>query len=208
MPRDFPWSLDQLADDLIRVVKASAKGPVHLVAAKIGGPVAIRAVVTRPELFASLTLVGTPVVGPKADAWIRQIEAEGPLAWARATMAARLGSGISPQEKEWWIQLSGATPASTMAGFLSAAPTIDVHSDLPRIACPCLVLTTDSGRHPVKEVETWRPSIPDSRLVVVAGDAYHAAAANPNFCAEQTRQFISDLDRRAPADGKPQLARA
>jgi len=194
MPADFSWSLDQLADDLVQVITRVAKGPVHLVAAKIGGPVAIRAAVTRPDLVATLTLVGTPVIGPKAEPWIRQIEAEGPMAWARATMDARLGEDVPERAKAWWIELAGATAASTMIGFLRAAPTIDVRGDLPEIACPCLVLTTDSKRHPVAEVEGWRRAIPDSQLVLVAGTAYHAAAAHPDFCAEKTLQFIGRHD--------------
>jgi 3-oxoadipate enol-lactonase len=91
MREGFAWSLDMLANDLVQVIEKVSKQPTHVVAAKIGGPVAIRAAVTRPDLFKSLTLVGTPVKGPQAQAWIEQIRSEGMLAWAKSTMDARMG---------------------------------------------------------------------------------------------------------------------
>lgn len=196
MPRDYPWSLDELADDLVKVIEAASATKAHIVAAKIGGPVAIRAARRRPDLFSTLTLVGTPVVGPRPDAWIKQIEAEGPLAWARTTMDSRMGSDMPEVAKTWWIDLSGATAASTMLGFLGAAPSIDVREDLKMLSCPCLVLTTDSQRHPVAEVEGWCRTIPDARLVLVPGDGYHAAATDPAFCASRTLEFVENHDTR------------
>ncbi|MEK9724267.1 MAG: hypothetical protein VW405_12415, partial [Rhodospirillaceae bacterium] len=50
MPEDFAWSLDALADDVARLIAATAPDGAHLVAAKIAGPVRIRAATRRPDL--------------------------------------------------------------------------------------------------------------------------------------------------------------
>ena len=101
-----------------------------------------------------------------------------------------MGTGMSPAAKQWWIDLTARTKASTMAGFLAVAPGVDVRPELGQIKCPCLVFTTDSKRHPLTEVQSWQVKIPRSELVVVPGDAYHAAASAPDFCAEHTLAFM------------------
>lgn len=197
MPEDFAWSLDLLAADMARMIETVSDGPVHVVAAKIAGSVSIRAAVKRPDLFKSLTLVGAPVKGPQADHWIRQIKSDGMLAWAKTTMDARMGPDMPADQKQWWIDLTAATAVSTAVGFLGVAPQIDVTGDLPKLACPCLVISTDSKRHPLAEVESWRPKIPRSEIVVVPGEAYHAAASAPDFCAEAMLKFIRRVDGMA-----------
>ena len=64
MPVDFPWSVDVLADDLIRLIETVSPAPVHIIGAKIGGPVTVRAAAKRPDLVKTLTLCSTPLKGP------------------------------------------------------------------------------------------------------------------------------------------------
>ena len=198
MARDFAWSLDILSGDLVRLIETvtpTARRPVHVVAAKIAGPVAIRTATARPDLVATLTLVGTPVVGPNGAGWIEHIDTKGVRDWAETTMDARMGSAMPAEAKRWWIELTARTQASTMLGFLAAAPAIDVRAELTRLACPCLVFTSDTRRHPLTEVQAWQRTIRHSELSVVPGDAYHSAAAMPDHCAAVTRAFLRRHDQ-------------
>lgn len=190
MAEDFPWSVDTLAGDLAAVIGQLAPAGVHLVAAKVAGPVAVRATRTRPELVRTLTLVGTPMVGPTQPDWLAQIEREDVAAWARATMDARL-EGMSRAAKDWWIDMMAATPRSSMLGFLRFVSSIDVRDDLPQIQCPTLVISSDSARRPIDSVVTWQKQIPNSRLATVEGSGYHAAATQADACAEATAAFIA-----------------
>ena len=65
MAEDFAWNLDQLADDVVRLIELVAPEGLHLIGAKIGGPVVTRAATRRPDLIKTLTLVGTPIKGPE-----------------------------------------------------------------------------------------------------------------------------------------------
>lgn len=199
MPDGFAWTFELLADDLEQAVRALASGPVHLVAAKIAGPLIMRFAATRPERVRSITVVGSMCKGPPGvDAWLRFVEAHGVERWARDTMPPRLGSDMPRAAVEWWIRMTRATPASTFRGLLPRVDGIDVTADLPRIACPALVITTDSARRPVAGTRAWQSLIPDSRLVALPGDAYHPAASDPDRCAALTREFLLGL-RRTPA---------
>lgn len=191
MPEDFAWSVDVLADDIGQVIRQVAPKGVHLVGAKIAGPVVIRAARRHPELIRTLTLVGVPVQGPKEAEWLDLVEREGVRPWAAATMDARL-AGMSRAMKDWWIGLMAATPHSTMLGFLRFVSSIDVRDDLARLRCPVLVVTSDSPRRPIATVTKWQKTIPDSRLVIVPGDGYHAAATEPGACAGALAAFIAE----------------
>ena len=49
MPRDFPWTLDLLVDDFVRLMDMLGVGRFHLVGAKIGGTIARAFAARRPE---------------------------------------------------------------------------------------------------------------------------------------------------------------
>ena len=132
-----------------------------------------------------MTLPDTP------EARRAQSEREGVAAWARSTMTGRLGSRFPREACEWWAQLMGATPQSTALGFVGTIPSWDVADDLPRIQCPTLVITTEgSALGSVDEMRKWQVLIPNSRLLVLPGDSYHAAASDADVCAKETLKFI------------------
>src|SRR6266853_1032673 len=60
MPRDFPWTLDVLIDDFLRLMDTLEISRFHLVGAKIGGTIARAFAARRPGRLTSLTVVGTP----------------------------------------------------------------------------------------------------------------------------------------------------
>ena len=72
-------------------------------------------------------------------------------------------------------------------------------SQLPTLACPTLVITTEgSGLASVDETRAWQETIPDSELLVLPGDSFHVAATDAEQCAQATLAFIQ---RRAPTGG-------
>jgi pimeloyl-ACP methyl ester carboxylesterase len=196
MPLDHPWSPDGLVDDFIRFADALELDPVHLVAAKIACPIALRLAARHPSRVRSLVVLGGLVsgqesLGDRAASWLAHIEANGVESWARWTMPGRLGQSCPEEMREGWAKLMGATPLSTQLGFIRSVPGIDVRADLGRIACPTLVVTTDgSGLGSVEAVRAWQAAIPGSELMVVPGDSYHVAATHPELCAAAVLDFI------------------
>ena len=198
MPREFPWSLDVIIDDYVKLMQTLNAGRFHLVGGKLGGTVARRFASRCPELIRTLTVAGTPSphrqgIEATRPALIKEFETPGGVeSWARRTMAGRLGDRFAPDGATWWTSLMGRTAASTQLGFCTTISTADITADLPRIQCPTLVITTEgSALGSVDETRAWQQMIPDSRLVVLPGNSYHVAASDPDRCAQETLQFIA-----------------
>jgi pimeloyl-ACP methyl ester carboxylesterase len=198
MPRDYGWALDDVVDDFAGLMEHLGVEPFHLVGAKIAATIARRFAARFPERVRTLSLVGAPP--PRRDhkpgvlpAWLEQIEREGVESWARGTMSGRLGSSFPREGFDWWAKLMGRTPLSTALGFVATIPGWDVAEDLPRIECPTLVITTEgSALGSIDEMKTWQQKIPCSTLLALPGDSFHAAATDPDRCAEAVLQFVSE----------------
>jgi 3-oxoadipate enol-lactonase len=196
MPLDHPWSVDGIIDDFLGLADQLGLVTFHVVSAKIGCPIAMRMAARHAARLRSLTVVGGIVsgvasLGDRAASWVEHIERHGVESWARWTMPGRLGTQAPPEMSEGWAKLMGATPHTTQLGFIRSVPAIDVRADLPRIACPSLVITTDgSGLGSVESVREWQKAIPRSELMVVPGDSYHVAATHPDACARAVVDFI------------------
>jgi 3-oxoadipate enol-lactonase len=197
MPRDFPWTLDILIDDFIRLMDMLEVRRFHLVGAKIGGTIARAFAARRPGRVTSLTVVGTPPpmregAAERAPELADEFETRGVEHWARRTMGGRLGSVFPPEGVEWWIKFMGRTAVSTQIGFMKTIACADIRADVPRIQCPTLVITTDgSGLASVEATRAWQEQIRNSRLLVLPGDSYHVAASHAERCAAATLEFIA-----------------
>lgn len=195
MSRDFPWTLDVIIDDYARLMDSLGAQRFHLVGAKIGGIIARAFAARRPELVTTLTVIGSPPpLRPGAEripALTEEFETQGVEYWARRTMAGRLGDRFPSEGVEWWIKFMGRTPVSTIVGFNAAINYSDIRADLPKIACPTFVITTDeSGLASVDETRAWQRAIRNSELLVVPGNSFHVAASDPDRCARATLDFI------------------
>jgi pimeloyl-ACP methyl ester carboxylesterase len=86
---------------------------------------------------------------------------------------------------------------STQLGFMGTIACADIRADVPRIACPTLVVTTEeSGLASVDQTRAWQEQIPDSELLVLPGNSYHVAATHADRAADAALDFI---ERRGSA---------
>ena len=205
MPRDFPWTLDVLIGDFVGLMDALGIARFHLVGAKIGGTIARAFAARRPERVLTLTVAGTPPpfregAKERAPALAEGFARDGVEPWARRSMAGRLGSAFPPQGAEWWTQFMARTAPSTQIGFMPTIACADIRADLPRIACPTLVITTEeSGLASVEATRAWQRTIANSTLLVLPGNSYHVAASEAEKCARATLDFISGSSARQGA---------
>ncbi|PJJ62409.1 alpha/beta fold hydrolase [Compostimonas suwonensis] len=209
MPEDFPWTLDVIRKDLIGLLDSLGIDRFHLVGAKLGGTIARHLASAHPDRVSSLVVAGTPAphrgVGPRPEL-IREVLEHGVEAWARRSMAGRLGPGFPDQGVEWWISYMSRTAPSTVAGFLARIADADIADALPLIRCPTLVITTEgSGLSSVEETREWQRRIPLSELLVLPGDSYHVAVSNARECARAALEFITRVRENAgtPQKGRP-----
>jgi pimeloyl-ACP methyl ester carboxylesterase len=145
----------------------------------------------------TLSLIGTPPplrVGALEHLpdLVRDFEMNGVEYWARQNMGARLGSAFPPEGFEWWTKFMGRTAVSTQIGFMGTIACADIRADLPKIACPTLVVTTEqSGLGTVEDTRAWQQQIAHSELLVLAGNSYHVAATHADSAAAAVMDFIA-----------------
>ena len=66
LPQDFEWTLETAAASVGATIGRMTSGPVHLVGHSMGGSVALTLAAARPDLVATLTLVGMVPAPPNA----------------------------------------------------------------------------------------------------------------------------------------------
>jgi 3-oxoadipate enol-lactonase len=197
MPRDYPWTLNRLVEDFCLLMDHLGIDRFHLVGAKIGGTIARAFAARRPGRVMTLSLIGTPPplrVGALEHLpdLVRDFEMNGVEYWARQNMGARLGSAFPPEGFEWWTKFMGRTAVSTQIGFMGTIACADIRADLPKIACPTLVVTTEqSGLGTVEDTRAWQQQIAHSELLVLAGNSYHVAATHADSAAAAVMDFIA-----------------
>ena len=196
MPRDFPWTLDIVIDDYLRLMDALNIERFHLVGAKIGGVIGRAFAARHPDRVRTLTVAGSPPP-MRADkdtlaARVKEVEELGIEYWARRSMGSRLGTTFPQAGVEWWIKYMGRTALSTEIGFVGTINFSDITEDVKKIKCPMLVITTEeSGLGSVAQMRAWQQQVAHSELVVLKGDSFHAAATDPDASALATRDFVS-----------------
>jgi len=197
MPREFPWTLDRLTEDFCLLMDHLGIERFHLVGAKIGGTVARAFAARRPERVKTLTVVGSPPpfreeAAANVGATVKMFEDHGVEYWARQNMANRLGSAFPPEGFEFWVKYMGRTAVSTQLGFMGTIACADIRPDIPKIACPTLVITTEeSGLGTIEETRAWQQQIPRSELLVLPGNSYHVAASHADRASQATVDFIA-----------------
>jgi pimeloyl-ACP methyl ester carboxylesterase len=151
----------------------------------------------------TLTVAGTPTpfregAAERVPALVEEFDRLGVEHWARQSMAGRLGSAFPPAGVVWWTRFMGRTAVSTQIGFMQTIACADIRADVPKIACPTLVITTEgSGLASVEETRAWQQTIPDSELLVLPGDSFHVAATDAERCAQATLEFLARRDPNA-----------
>jgi pimeloyl-ACP methyl ester carboxylesterase len=193
-PAEYGWSAAELAADIARFLDALKIEKCHLIGAKYGGSACMRLAIDQPHRLSSLCLFGSPVRGSgsgNADL----IQAKGVRQWAAETMRARLGSAVSEAQLKWWTEeLMGKTSARAAYAASSSRIDMELENELPHITAPTLIVTTqESGLQSVAAVERYARQIPNARVVVLPGDSYHIAAAEPDLCAQHALRFIEQL---------------
>lgn len=196
MPAGFAWSIERLVADFVALIDALGFASVHLVGAKLAGTVARALAARHPQRVRTLTVVGSPPpLWPGRAERLPGLTAElrrlGVAQWARHSMGSRLGERFPAAGIAWWSELMGATDLESQIGFMSHIECADISADLPRIACPTLVITSEgSGVASVEETRAWQQRILRSELLVVPGSSYHVAASDSDLCARETLAFI------------------
>jgi len=195
-----PLSIDTMVDDLVTLLNAlHMSEKVALAGVAVGGAIAMHAAVRFPQRVAAI-VASSPAVGIAPE--------RRPALLARVEMMEREGlhAVIDTLDLSYPVELRGDTQrfAEFRARWLGGDPVsygaiyrmliaTDISSELPRIACPALVIAGALDRtRPPPLVEPVARAIPGARYAVLESGHY-AALQTPELYARTVSGFLDEV---------------
>jgi pimeloyl-ACP methyl ester carboxylesterase len=188
VPRDYDWTLPNLAKAFAGFLDAMEIDSAHIVGAKLGGAMAMQFAADYPKRTRTLVLAGAPVSTPVFNNTTAEVLDK---KWVTDTQHDRLGSAASKEEMDYWNKMMSVVSPETQTGINKVTAGLNMDPVLPRIQAPTLVITTDrSSLQSVETVIRYQKRIPNSRLLVLTSDAYHVAVAKADECVTNVLLFV------------------
>ncbi|MGZ4676130.1 MAG: alpha/beta fold hydrolase [Acidimicrobiia bacterium] len=204
-PAPEPYSLEQMANDVIAVLDQERIERAHVLGASMGGVIAQIVGVLHPHRTRSLVLACTAC---RHHEWRRELLQEWADAVERDGMAA-----LGDEALQWlvgprlrrrfgiWLNLIARVvlqqPPNTFVAQVRAildAPD-ELRLELGSIRVPVLVITgSQDALTPVGDAEELAELIPHARLEVLSGAAHGLMAEAPNGFNEAVLRFLGDVD--------------
>jgi pimeloyl-ACP methyl ester carboxylesterase len=199
---DFPWSIDQLADDVLAVAAASGTERFHLIGESIGGTIGLYTALKYPARFLSLTMSNAGHVGSsiqRVESWRRTIDERGMTGWSDDFMADRFyPDSLSPERWDWHAGQQAADDRHSVLNALAVLVGMDLSAQLSELRPPVLILHPDASPFiPVAVATQLHAGLPDAELHVIGRAKHGMPFSHGRECAAILRGF---LDRRFPAD--------
>jgi len=189
-------SLDGEVAALIQVVTALGGGPVTLLGASSGGPVAATLAARRPDLVERLVLYGTYADGSRiAPPAVRdQLVALVGAHWGLGSrvLADLFLPGATAAERDDFVRFQRASAtADAAAASLAATYAVDVRDDLARVAAPTLVVHRREDRAiPAALGREVAATVPDATFVAVEGDDHFPWRGDAGAVLRAIREFL------------------
>ncbi len=181
---DGPYSIDDLADDLVALLDSLGIARAHLVGLSLGGMTAMRVAARNPDRVDRLAVLCTGAQLPPASAWTDRaatVRADGSAAVAEAVVARWFTPGYAGDRAPWEAMVA-ATPAEGYAACCEAIAALDLYADLTKITAPTLAIAgTDDPATPPAKLAEIAHAVRGAKLLEVAHAAHLANAEQPGI---------------------------
>ncbi|MBN9130310.1 MAG: alpha/beta hydrolase [Paenarthrobacter ureafaciens] len=192
LPQDFEWTLETAAASVGATIGRMTSGPVHLVGHSMGGSVALTLAAARPDLVATLTLVGMVPAPPNAGFrnLIREQLEQGHFDAGFVGKCMRAWYGDLPAEDEEKLRKGFDLPFRVLAPSALAAMT-GVGPSIPgRVLAPLLVIAGVGDRvRSIDQMADFAAAAPGRQLKAVENAGHSVHWEQPEACAVTLMEF-------------------
>ena len=192
-----PYSMDDLADDIVALLDRLGVEQAHLVGLSLGGMMGMRLAARDPGRIDRLVLLCTAAfleVGPAYTERAAQVRAQGTGSVAEGVVSRWFTPDYleqNPDVREHHVAMCAATSPEGYAGSCEAIAAMDLRPDLPQIKAPTLAIAgADDPATPPSCLREIAEGVPDGRLVVVPDAAHLAAAQQPEAVAAAVLEHL------------------
>lgn len=195
-----PYSIAQLAADLVELADSLGIGRFALIGVSIGGMIGQRLALDHPDRLAGLVLCDTaPKVGDAAF-WsdrMGRVAAGGMEAIADAVMLRWFPETLRPNretELTGWRNLLLRSPADGYIATCAALRDADLSAEIAAINTPTLVLVgSDDQSTPVALVRALADGLPDARFEVVEAAGHLPMIDQPDKLARLVALYLEEV---------------
>ena len=195
---DGPYSIDDLADDLVALLDRLGVERAHLAGLSLGGMTAMRVAQRHPERVDRLALLCTAAHFPPVQAWTDRaalVRGSGAGAVAESVVARWFTESYRlarPDVVAHYEAMVAGTPAEGYAGCCEAIAKMDLRQGLSAITAPTLAVAgRDDPATPPARLEEIVTAIPGARLRVVHHAAHLANAEQPDIVTPALIEHLS-----------------
>lgn len=192
-----PYSMDDLADDVVALLDTLGVANAHLVGLSLGGMMGMRLAARDPERIDRLVLLCTGAfleAGPGYTERAAQVRAQGTGSVAEGVVSRWFTPEFlaeNPDVRTYHEAMCAATSAEGYAGSCEAIAAMDLRPDLARIKAPVLAIAGEEDpATPPAYLREIAEGVPDGRLVVVPDAAHLAAAQQPQAVAAAVLEHL------------------
>ncbi len=195
-----PYSIDDLADDLLALLDRLGVEKAHVVGLSLGGMTAMRLAARNPERVDRLVVLCTSALLGPAQGWLDRaatVRAHGTSAVAEPVVERWYTAAHAQAHPEQVAAARAMVAAQSAEGYAScceAIATMDLTADLADITAPTLAVAgADDAATPPDHLERIAESVKDGRLLVVPQAAHIASQEQPDVV---TRAVLEHLTAR------------
>jgi 3-oxoadipate enol-lactonase len=199
----YRLSLDDYVDDFVSVHRTLDLGKIHYIGESLGGVVGALAGIKHPELFASLTLVSTPLRirpdGERAEAlefgsWGQAMQVLGLREWwLRVRRESFTNQQPDPARDDYFAQELARTSVRVAVELAEMVHGLDLSDQLRFLTVPTLLMTPLGSRFTSADDQaTLAASIPDVTIHRESGASHDMYYVMPDRLAPVAAGFIAD----------------
>ena len=209
-PADYPWTPDVFIEDARALMDHLKVDRTAWISEFLGNVVGLAFALKHPDRLSALVQFH-PICshadvqdfphtagGEDSGELRRAIETEGMRAWSHKTLWHRLDVEHAPADLAKWVEVQVANTSPT--SVLTLRPHVGkwtqaVTDRLSGINTPALLLLADkSPNSTLYQAEYMARVMPRAKLATLSGMGNLMWLLEPEWCAEQMRQFLSGLD--------------
>lgn len=183
-----PYTIDDLADDVIALLNRLGIERAHIVGLSLGGATAQRLAIRNPERVVKIAVLCTAAHFPPASGWTDRaatVRAGGSGAVAEAVVARWFTAEYlaqNPESRKYHEDMVASTPAEGYAGCCEVLAAMDLTADLGAIAAPTLAIAgADDPATPPPRLQEIADGVVNGRLLVVDHAAHLANHEQPQI---------------------------
>ncbi|TNM38634.1 alpha/beta hydrolase [Nocardioides albidus] len=203
-PRRYQ-TLRGYAADVADLLDELALGPVHYVGHSAGGMIGVLAALARPELFASLSLVGASPRYLDDDGYVGGFTRAGVddlleameanfFQWSRSLAPVAMANPERPELAEELAAIFARTQAQIAVDFARAIFLSDFRDELPGVSLPThVVQAADDPMVPAAVGRFLHAAIPGSRLSLLEATGHFPHVSGPDETARALLGFLDSL---------------